>query len=120
MVTPIYINVNNEATLVCCKLSVVMLLPTLFVVFLVFAPMAHSTKEYGDSDIKLPLIHTPEGLIRGSFLTTYTGTKFYSFRGVRFAEPPIGKNRFEVKYLIFTNFWYETYFNLWIILKPTM
>ncbi|XP_051159978.1 juvenile hormone esterase-like [Leptopilina boulardi] len=35
------------------------------------------------------------GSIKGSLMTTRLGKKIYSFRGVRYAEPPIGKLRFQ-------------------------
>lgn len=37
------------------------------------------------------------GRVKGSFLTTRLGKKIFSFRGVRYAEPPTGKLRFQVK-----------------------
>lgn len=86
-----------------------MLLPALFVVVLLVSTLsAHNVKDNDDSGIEPPLVQTSEGLIRGNFLTTYTSTRFYSFRSVRFAEPPIGENRFKVKHYIFSYFLYGT------------
>lgn len=41
-------------------------------------------------------ITAPIGKIRGSTLTSKLGKKIYSFRGVRYAEPPTGQQRFQV------------------------
>ncbi|XP_050490850.1 esterase E4-like [Bombus huntii] len=38
----------------------------------------------------------PIGKIRGSVLTSRLGKEIYSFRGVRYAEPPTGERRFQV------------------------
>ncbi|KAL0131201.1 hypothetical protein PUN28_002634 [Cardiocondyla obscurior] len=41
-------------------------------------------------------VFAPIGKIRGSTMTTRLGKKIYSFRGVRYAEPPTGQQRFQV------------------------
>ncbi|XP_077282138.1 esterase E4-like [Temnothorax americanus] len=41
-------------------------------------------------------VAAPIGRIRGSTMTTRLGRKIYSFRGVRYAEPPTGRRRFQV------------------------
>ncbi|XP_011690504.1 PREDICTED: esterase FE4-like [Wasmannia auropunctata] len=41
-------------------------------------------------------IVAPIGRIRGSTMTSRLGRKIYSFRGVRYAEPPTGQQRFQV------------------------
>ncbi|XP_012527268.2 esterase FE4 [Monomorium pharaonis] len=41
-------------------------------------------------------VAAPIGKIRGSTMTTRLGKKIYSFRGVRYAEPPTGQQRFQV------------------------
>ncbi|CAL7939259.1 unnamed protein product [Xylocopa violacea] len=38
----------------------------------------------------------PVGKIRGSILHSRLGKKIYSFRGIRYAEPPTGERRFEI------------------------
>ncbi|EFN65474.1 Esterase FE4 [Camponotus floridanus] len=43
-----------------------------------------------------PEVTAPTGRIRGSILTSRLGKKIYSFRGVRYAEPPTGERRFQV------------------------
>ncbi|XP_015176907.1 PREDICTED: esterase E4-like isoform X1 [Polistes dominula] len=43
-----------------------------------------------------PIIEAPVGKIRGSILTSRLGKKIYSFRSVRYAEPPVGERRFQV------------------------
>ncbi|XP_017883229.1 esterase FE4-like [Ceratina calcarata] len=42
-----------------------------------------------------PLVAAPIGKIRGSILTSRLGRKIYSFRGVRYGEPPTGHQRFQ-------------------------
>ncbi|KAK1130320.1 hypothetical protein K0M31_018456 [Melipona bicolor] len=42
-----------------------------------------------------PLVTAPIGKIRGSVFTTRLGRKIYSFRGIRYGEPPIGEQRFQ-------------------------
>lgn len=74
------------------------MLRILFVVCLVSGLSAYHSKGDDSSHRENPpLVQTVQGLIRGNFLTTYTGTRFYSFRSVRYAEPPTGENRFKVK-----------------------
>lgn len=46
-------------------------------------------------------VAAPIGRIRGSTATSRLGKKIYSFRGVRYAEPPTGQQRFQVKLCIF-------------------
>lgn len=42
-------------------------------------------------------VTAPIGRIRGSTMISRLGKKIYSFRGVRYAEPPTGQQRFQVK-----------------------
>lgn len=49
-----------------------------------------------DHDHDSTIVNTPSGSLKGSFLQTWTNKKFYSFRGVPFAEPPVGNLRFKV------------------------
>ncbi|KYM82670.1 Esterase FE4 [Atta colombica] len=41
-------------------------------------------------------VTAPIGRIRGSMIISRLGKKIYSFRGVRYAEPPTGQQRFQV------------------------
>lgn len=41
-----------------------------------------------------PIVHTGLGSIRGSILESRLGRKFYAFRGIRYANPPVGALRF--------------------------
>lgn len=44
-----------------------------------------------------PTIETSTGLVKGFKQTTYfSGTEYYSFKGIPYGEPPIGQLRFEV------------------------
>lgn len=77
----------------------------LFVVCLATGLSAYRSKggSSGDNNVseQPPLVQTAQGLIRGNFLNTFTDTRFYSFRGIRYAEPPTGENRFKVKLFMF-------------------
>ena len=44
-----------------------------------------------------PQITTPLGQVKGSFMTTRLGKKIYSFLAIRYAEPPVGQRRFQVR-----------------------
>lgn len=64
---------------------------TLFYIIIVFYKLNTVSAEDEDE------VSTPLGKIRGSFMQTRLGERIYSFRGIRYAEPPIGENRFQVK-----------------------
>jgi hypothetical protein len=44
-----------------------------------------------------PLVTTAHGVLRGSVIQSRLGRPIYSFRGVRFAQPPVGNLRFKVR-----------------------
>lgn len=44
-----------------------------------------------------PVVTTVQGALRGSVIKSRLGRSIYSFRGVRFAEPPVGNRRFQVR-----------------------
>ena len=44
-----------------------------------------------------PVVTTPLGEIQGSFLTTRLGKTINAFRGIRYADAPIGALRFQVR-----------------------
>lgn len=62
---------------------------------------------FADSAISLskdePIVVTSLGSILGSVKTTRKGFDFYAFRGIPYAEPPIGELRFKVSSLIRTS-----------------
>lgn len=43
-----------------------------------------------------PIVSTDLGQIRGNVLESRLGNLFYSFRGIRYAQPPVNELRFEV------------------------
>lgn len=47
------------------------------------------------TNIEQPLVEAPIGKIRGSIIVSRHGRKIYSFRGIRYGEPPVGKQRFQ-------------------------
>lgn len=44
-----------------------------------------------------PIVKIAQGELRGVEVTSSSGTKYCSFLGIPYAEPPIGKLRFKVK-----------------------
>lgn len=44
-----------------------------------------------------PIVNTPLGSILGTIQTSRNGNDFYSFRGIRYAEAPVGDLRFKVR-----------------------
>jgi hypothetical protein len=44
-----------------------------------------------------PVVRTVHGTLRGSVIQSRLGRSIYSFRGVRFAQPPVGDLRFKVR-----------------------
>lgn len=43
---------------------------------------------------------TSLGTIKGTRMTSYHGRPFYAFRGIRYAQPPVGELRFKVRVLL--------------------
>lgn len=43
------------------------------------------------------VVRTAKGYLKGSILISRKGRSIYSFRGVRFAQPPVGNRRFKVR-----------------------
>lgn len=43
-----------------------------------------------------PIVRTKLGTLRGVTDRTLFGKRFYSFKGIRYAEPPVGELRFKV------------------------
>ncbi|XP_028163835.1 venom carboxylesterase-6-like [Ostrinia furnacalis] len=50
--------------------------------------------EHGPSD-EGPLVRSPSGQFRGSWMTSRRGRQFEAYRGIKYAEPPVGKLRFQ-------------------------
>jgi hypothetical protein len=44
-----------------------------------------------------PVVRTVHGYLRGSVIQSRLRRSIYSFRGVGFAQPPVGKLRFKVR-----------------------
>ncbi|KAJ8959087.1 hypothetical protein NQ318_022344 [Aromia moschata] len=55
--------------------------------------LAYSTAHCGTTEA--PLVTTPSGQLRGATITSRLGRTIYSFRGIRYAEPPVGDLRFK-------------------------
>lgn len=47
-----------------------------------------------------PKVKTPAGDFEGTLLTSRLEKSIYSFRGIRYAEPPVGNLRFKVSCLL--------------------
>lgn len=53
--------------------------------------------ETNDENVEYKLIETTNGVIRGQIATTiFKQKRYYSFRGIPFAQPPIETLRFKV------------------------
>ena len=52
-------------------------------------------------DVVEDVLESPLGKLKGATLETRLGKKIFAFRGVRYAEPPVGQQRFQVKYFRF-------------------
>jgi hypothetical protein len=67
--------------------------PVLVLFVTIFLTLASGQDPTGD-----PLVvRTAKGYLKGSILTSRKGKSIYSFRGVRFAQPPVGNRRFKVR-----------------------
>lgn len=51
------------------------------------------------NDEDAAIVNTETGYLRGALLESRTGKRIYSFTGIPFAEPPLGRLRFEVRYV---------------------
>lgn len=78
-----------------------------FVFYAVVAANANESSEERSS--RHPTVDTPSGKLKGSIIKTWTNKRCYSFRGIPFAEAPVGRLRFKVSYrfllCIHHNFW---------------
>ncbi|XP_051164874.1 uncharacterized protein LOC127283823 [Leptopilina boulardi] len=61
----------------------------LFCIIIIFCKLNNAFIE-NNNEILIPL-----GKIKGSFMQTRLGKRIFSFRGIRYAEPPTGENRFQ-------------------------
>lgn len=57
------------------------------------------TAEHGTDSDDAPLTRSQSGVFRGSWMTTRRGRRFQAYRGIRYAEAPIGELRFQVLFL---------------------
>ena len=48
------------------------------------------------TDTDAPIVKTVSGQVKGSLMNTRLGKIIYSFRGIYYAEAPIGEKRFKV------------------------
>jgi hypothetical protein len=79
---------------VACVEEMEVLIATLSLLFVAtFLTLANGQDPTGD-----PLVvRTAKGYLKGSILTSRKGKSIYSFRGVPFAQPPVGNLRFKVR-----------------------
>ncbi|XP_013148107.1 PREDICTED: venom carboxylesterase-6-like [Papilio polytes] len=49
----------------------------------------------GSQSEQFPVVMSPSGPIRGSMMQTRRGRAFEAYRGIRYAEPPVGELRFQ-------------------------
>ena len=50
----------------------------------------------GSETQTLPIVVTKSGLVQGTEETSFESRQFFSFRGIPYAEPPLGPLRFKV------------------------
>lgn len=50
-----------------------------------------------------PIVKTRLGKVRGYNRATFNGRQFHAFEGIPYAQPPIGKLRFQVKNILLKN-----------------
>lgn len=72
-----------------------------FVILLLFGLIffiveAKKASDIIENDPENPEVTSPLGKIRGSLMKTRLGKTIYSFRGIRYGEPPVGPLRFKV------------------------
>lgn len=46
-----------------------------------------------------PVVTVREGKVKGRIASDFDGNDFYSFQGIPYAKPPLGKLRFKVSLL---------------------
>lgn len=75
------------------------LLQLMLLMALVFGCCA--TENHASIADEMKIIETTSGLIRGkSFSTLFQLNRYYAFKGIPYAEPPINNLRFKVKFYI--------------------
>nr|ABN05619.1 female neotenic-specific protein 1 [Cryptotermes secundus] len=62
-----------------------------FCLLVALSPKSSASQPHDTS----PLVTTVHGVLRGSVIQSRLGRPIYSFRGVRFAQPPVGNLRFK-------------------------
>ncbi|KAL3273420.1 hypothetical protein HHI36_014864 [Cryptolaemus montrouzieri] len=76
------------------KLSFLMMIR--HIVILIFFGICYCSQSSEDQkDASAPIVSTPLGKYQGSILTSSLGKTIYSFRGIRYAEPPVKDLRFK-------------------------
>ncbi|RVE43337.1 hypothetical protein evm_012008 [Chilo suppressalis] len=48
------------------------------------------------TDMSNPIVSVKQGKLKGSSQKLFDGSTYYSFKGVPYAQPPIGKLRFKI------------------------
>jgi hypothetical protein len=66
-------------------------------VLVVFVAILLTLANGQDPTEDLLVVRTTQGYLKGSILTSRKGKSIYSFRGVRYAQPPVGNLRFKVR-----------------------
>ena len=59
----------------------------------------------------MPIVNTLTGKVSGIVEQSFEGTDYFSFKGIPFAEPPVGNLRFTVSNLL--EFAFKN-FNIWL------
>lgn len=67
-----------------------------FVVFSVVLGIMSFSEQVRCDRNEYPEVVTNLGKIKGSNMVSHHGKPFYAFRGIRYAQPPVGELRFKV------------------------
>ncbi|XP_072941126.1 esterase B1-like [Epargyreus clarus] len=66
-----------------------------FVIVLVFALLSScSSRGCGDGFVENPIVTVKEGQLKGALATLVNGDQYYGFKGIPYAQPPVGDLRF--------------------------
>lgn len=66
----------------------------------IFLCLIPSYVVYCNINDEYPVVKIETGFLRGKYLESRSGKRIYSFTSIPFAEPPVGKLRFEVSRML--------------------
>lgn len=75
-----------------------------FLVFCVVVGIMSFSEQVSCDRNEYPEVATDLGNIKGSNMVSHHGKPFFAFRGIRYAQPPVGELRFKVSLFIATQY----------------